>query len=78
MTDLHGEKVVRRGIAGDNWVVEITAQGLRMKPRHGKGMRTWFGPYPWGRLYQILAKAEADKIVAERKGRRKSRKLRRW
>jgi hypothetical protein len=77
VTTLTGEKKVRRSTE-DNHVVEITAAGLRMKMRRGSGMRTWFGPYPWSRLYVILAKAEADKIVADRRAKRKTRKLRRW
>lgn len=65
------EKAVRRQLGDRDVVVEMTREGLRMRE---KGRRTWYGPYPWGRLFVQLARMTADQKIAERKARRRARR----
>ena len=69
------EKVVRRETddryAGRPLIVELSRDGIRVKE---KGRRTWYGPYPVVTLFKRLGQMEADRIVRERKARRKSRR----
>lgn len=65
------EKAVRRQLADRDLVVEMTREGIRTRE---KGRRTWYGPFPWGKLHLTLARMTADQRVAERKAERRARR----